>query len=405
MNAPDKNFPAPQGPFTVHYPELGTGPVSTEPNRSQAFFELEKEKVFKKSWLNLGRDEDIPNPGDYMVKDVEILNASFIIVRGQDNTVRAFHNACPHRGNKVASGTGNTKGFACGFHGWTFDNQGALVFVPDEEQFFNFDKKDFCLKSVNCDVWEGFIFINIDPNPTETLDEWVGELKGDLAGYPFETMACLGRYKARVKANWKIVVDAFQEGYHVAHVHKRSIPDAFTGEDNPHCHISSVKLFDRNRRGSIYANPNHQPGPTEALAWKYGATLTQGATAEHTTLPRGVNPEKRPEWGFDFNVVWPNFRFDPGQGWYFADNFWPISVDESIYEIALYMPPPKNAGQQISQEFTRVLLRDAVREDLSTLEACQQAIMSGAMDTFVLSDMEVAVRHQYKVLNDIVNAD
>ncbi|PWG73991.1 (2Fe-2S)-binding protein, partial [Enterococcus hirae] len=83
-------------------------------------------------WLNVGRIEDIPDPGDYRVVDLDILQASLILVRGQDGVVRGFHNACTHRGNKVAEGSGNTKGFACGFHGWTFNTEGDLAFVPDE---------------------------------------------------------------------------------------------------------------------------------------------------------------------------------------------------------------------------------------------------------------------------------
>ncbi|MCG2634548.1 MAG: aromatic ring-hydroxylating dioxygenase subunit alpha [Gammaproteobacteria bacterium] len=401
MNAPGKG---PRNAVTARYPNLGTGPISTEPNRSPEYFEKEREKIFKKSWLHMGREQEIPNQGDYIVKDVEVLNSSFIFVRGKDGQVRAFHNACPHRGNKVASGKGNTKGFACGFHGWTFDNQGALVFVPDEEQFFDFDKADFCLKPINCDTWQGFIFINADPEPSETLEQWIGEFVPGLEGYPFDNMVCAGRYGCYVDANWKIIVDAFQEGYHVAFVHARSIPDAFTGPANPFAHVSAVELYERNRRLSGYANPNHVPVPSEALAFKFGATLTQGSSADMSNLPIGVNPERVLEWCFDVNVIFPNFRFDPGQGWYFADTFWPISVDRSYYEIVLYMPAPTNAGEMVSQEYTRVLMRDAVREDLSTLESCQRAIMSGAMPTMTLSDMEVAIRHQYKVVDEIVNA-
>lgn len=401
MNMPHQ---APPGAMTLRYADLGTGPVSTESCRSAAYFELEREHIFKRSWLNVGREEDVPEPGSFFVKDIDILRTSLIVVRGRDGVVRAFHNACCHRGNEVARGCGRTNGFVCGFHGWTYDTQGRLDYVPDEDQFFDFNKADYALRPVHCDVWEGFIFINADPRPTHTLAQWLGEFHHTLAGYPFQDMYRVGYYQARVKANWKIIVDAFQEGYHVAFVHRRSIPKAFTGSDNPHCHLHGVELYERNRRGSIRANPNHEQFPSEALAMRAGATLTQGTCAEMDKLPPGVNPERHLDWGFDFNVVFPNFRFDPGQGWYFADNFWPVAVDESIYEFALYMPKARTHSERISQEYTRVLLRDAVREDLSTLEACQRAIMSGAMPQFVLSDQEIAVRHQYRVVEDMVRA-
>ena len=88
----------------------------------------------------MGRADDIPNAGDYFVKNIDILGTSLLIVRGEDGKVRGFHNTCCHRGNRVAVGNGNGKFFDCGFHGWTYDNQGQLVNVPDEELYFNLDK-------------------------------------------------------------------------------------------------------------------------------------------------------------------------------------------------------------------------------------------------------------------------
>src|SRR4051812_27756156 len=88
-------------PHTEAYPFLGTGPVSTEPYTSPEFFELEKERIYRREWLNLARDEELPNPGDFVVREIEPANASIILVRGEDRQVRAFHNICSHRGNKL----------------------------------------------------------------------------------------------------------------------------------------------------------------------------------------------------------------------------------------------------------------------------------------------------------------
>ncbi|MCG2633396.1 MAG: aromatic ring-hydroxylating dioxygenase subunit alpha [Gammaproteobacteria bacterium] len=401
MNAPK----GPSNPITTTYEGLGTGPVSTLPNRSQELFELEREKVFRSSWIPGGLCRDIPNPGDYYVKDYAVLNSSLIIVRGQDHKVRAFHNACPHRGNKVASGTGNTKGFACGFHGWTFDNQGALVFVPDEEQFFDFDKKNFCLKEVNCDTWEGFVFVNFSPDePTETLLEWVGEID-NVHGFPFEEWELIGHWRASdVHANWKIVLDAFQEAYHAPFVHGTSLPDAFSDAKNPYSHIFAVDLYKRNRRMSVYAPDMKELRPAEELAMKHGGALAQGTSKGMGDLPSGVNPERTMNWGFDINVIFPNFRFLPGPAFMVMDNFWPLAMDRSIFDHYVFMPKAKNAGAKISQEYTRCLLRDLLREDLSTVEAAQRAILSGAMPEMMLSDMEVGVRHSYKVWQDAIDS-
>ena len=80
---------------------LGTGPESLEPYRSQHYFDLEREKIFRRTWLIMGRIEDLPNAGDYIVKEVEICNASILITRQAGGAVRAFHNICSHRGNQI----------------------------------------------------------------------------------------------------------------------------------------------------------------------------------------------------------------------------------------------------------------------------------------------------------------
>ncbi len=80
---------------------LGKGPVSMEPYRSAAYFEMERDKVFARTWLIMGRVEDVANVGDYIVKEVEICGASILITRGAGDKIRAFHNVCSHRGNQV----------------------------------------------------------------------------------------------------------------------------------------------------------------------------------------------------------------------------------------------------------------------------------------------------------------
>lgn len=386
------------------YPNLGTGTIPIEPYVSHDYFENEREKIFRHSWLCIGREDQVPNPGDYFVRDIKVVNVSIIVVRGKDGLVRTFHNSCQHRGNKlVFGGCASVKNFSCGFHGWVYDLSGHLVDVPDERNFYDIDKSSRALKPVTSGVWQGFIFINVDPNPLISLQEWAADINKEVDGYEFDKMRRLGSYKAEVRANWKLVLDAFQEAYHVAFVHRLSASGSFTSEANPHCGISSVRLYERNRRASVYANPDFSPPPSAAIAFKYGPTFASAAQADLSKLPSGINPERKQNWGFDIFVVFPIFRFDPGQGWYFSDNFWPLDENHTLYEFSLYMPPPKNAGELISQEQTRVLLRDIVREDLSTLETTQEALETGGITEMVLSDQEILCRHQQVVVDRIIN--
>lgn len=387
--------------WTVKYPQLGNAPLPIEPNVSPEYFDLEREKIFKRSWLNVGRVEDIPQAGDYLVKELALLKTSVIVVRGKDGSLRAFHNICRHRGNRVAVGRSHARSFICGFHGWTYDLTGNLVRVPDEEQFFGFEKSDYALMPLATDVWEGFIFLTVDPHPSETLQEWMGELHDQYRGYEFEQFTPVANYRAIVKTNWKVFMDITQESYHVPCLHKRIVPDSNTSKDNPFCHLPSIRIFRRHRASSLYANPQHQPTPAEAVAYRYGMTVLEGATANDRLHP-SLNPDAISNWAFDSNVIFPNFILHVGKGWYITYNFWPLAVDRTFLEYAFYMSHAKTPGESISQEFSKVLARDLLREDLSTLESVQAGLVSGAISHMPLSDQEIMLRHSYKVVEDFI---
>ncbi len=392
--------------WTNKYPELGTEPIPVEPNISPEYFERERERIFKRTWLNIGRVEEISEAGDYFVKDLATLKTSLLVVRGRDGIVRAFHNVCRHRGNKLArSCGGGTRGFICGFHGWTYDLAGNLVRVPDEEQFFNFEKSAYGLTPVATEVWEGFIFINLVADPAETLREFIGELFDQFLGYPFSKLRPIVNYSAVVGVNWKIFMEIFQECYHVPNIHRSSVAEIGTGKDNPFGHLLSTRLFRRHRSASVYYNPEHQPTAAESLAFRYGPTILQGTGTDDFTEPLpGINPDRSSKWGFDINVIFPNFILDLANGSYWTQTFWPIAVDRTLWEVKLYMDPPKNPGERIGQEFSKVLMRDAFREDLSQLENIQANMNSGTFTHTPLSDQEILVRHAYKVVDDLVEA-
>ncbi|NED61270.1 aromatic ring-hydroxylating dioxygenase subunit alpha, partial [Streptomyces sp. SID10244] len=216
-----------EGSWTEHFPQLGTDPVDYTDSIDPAFYESEREAIFKKTWLNVGRVERLPKKGSYFTRELAAANTSLIIVKGKDDVVRAFHNVCRHRGNKLVwddfpneETSGTCRQFTCKYHAWRYDLTGDLSYVQQEGEFFDLDKQQFGLKSVRCEIWEGFIFINLDPN-AESLEDYLGTYGKGLQGYPFHEMTEVYSYRAEVGSNWKLFIDAFAEFYHAPVLHQK----------------------------------------------------------------------------------------------------------------------------------------------------------------------------------------
>ena len=386
------------------YPHLGTSPLAADVFTSEERFAREREQIFKKVWLNVGRVEQIPHAGDYFVKDLAVCNTSVIVVRSKDCKVKAFHNMCSHRGNKIAwDNKGTCQMFTCKFHGWSYALDGKLTFVPDETRFFGLKKETLGMTPVAVDVWAGFIFVNVDPNPQETLQDYLGELGAGLIDYPFgELSATWTSWTTEVKANWKVIKDAFQEVYHIAFLHKRSIPDSFTSKTNPYAHCLDVHLYPRHGSMSLYGNAELKPTPVAGLAFRYGAFVIRKDFSD-ARLPPAVNPTHSKEWTLDLNVIFPAFFVDVSEGSYFTHQFMPLAVDRTIWTSTQYFPKATTPSQRFSQEYGNVIFRDVILEDGRTFEETQSVLSSGAKKEFYLHDEEILVRHSHHVVNQMLN--
>ena len=316
---------------------------------------------------------------------------------------------CSHRGNKVVwDKQRSSQNFTCKFHGWSDSLDGSLKFVPDEDSFFDLTKDCLGLTPVHVDVWAGFVFVNVAPNPEETLQEYLGDIANGLAGYPFaENSATPFWWRTVVNANWKIVKNAFQEVYHVGFQHKRSIPDSLTSRDNPYAHVLDMQVYPRHGRASLYGNPGHQPMPVETHAFKWGSLITgrSGKLRNEFTesaLRAGVNPTQRNDWAVELHVLFPCFFVAVSDGTYATHQISPLDVDRTVWEATTYFPKAETPGQRFSQEYSRVLFRDIILEDARTLEETQSMLSSGAKKEFYLHDEELLVRHSHNIIQQMI---
>jgi phenylpropionate dioxygenase-like ring-hydroxylating dioxygenase large terminal subunit len=409
------------GSWTQDHPDLGTGLVSYDDSVSPEFYALEREAIFKRAWLNVGRVDQLPRKGSFFTKDIEIAKASIIILRDLEGEVRAFHNVCRHRGNKLLwdhspreTSSGVCRQFQCKYHGWRYGLDGQLKFVLQEDEFFDFDKGDFGLIPVHCDVWEGFIFVNLDDEPRQTLREFLGPMVTGLDGYPFHLLTERFAHSASVNANWKIFLDAFQEYYHASVLHSQqqvtSLRNSETGFivpyfqlDNPHRLIST---------GGWKGTPRHQMAPelmypveVAAEAGLMGPWQPDHPELAVDALPPGVNPGKLDPWSVSTFNIFPNFVILLYErGWYLTYHYWPTSTGTHDWEMEYWFPASRSPRERVQHEVTAAMSKEAGIQDMATLDGTQQGLESGAVRQFPLSDQEITVRHFHKVVGDWVQA-
>lgn len=368
-------------------------------------FERERTHVFGRAWLPAGHVADVPQAGDFIVREFHVPKASVLIVHGRDGVIRAFHNICRHRGNKlVMAGQGaNQRGFACSFHGWSWDTTGALRGVTDEGQFPNLDKETLGLLPIHCQAWNGLVFLNFDTQPRESLHAWMDQLADGYGDY-FQQQHKLSSHRFEIEANWNLGVNAFTEGYHTLYIHRNTAGDYQGGASNPQRHRPFMQFMKRHTRYSAPANPGHVFAPAEELAWRYGRRLLPAACFQNDTLPEAVNPSRAQHWLFDVIEVFPNMVMLLGQHYRIELTFQPVTASRTIVTNETFVYQASNLAERASQELFRQREREVVREDLSLLEVQQEALATGAMENVVLSRQEMALAHHFRVRKAMLEA-
>jgi len=180
-------------------------------------FDWERAEVLRRDWVMVARDEDVPEPGAYQL--VTLDGENLIVVRGRDGALRAFHNVCRHRGTAVAEEPcGTLVRFQCPYHAWIYDLDGKLVRAKHTEDLEDFSLGDFGLHTVRLETWQGFIFLNLDPEAVP-LAEQLGDLPEHFARFDFGALRSAKRTEYDVAANWKFIAENYSECYHCPGLH------------------------------------------------------------------------------------------------------------------------------------------------------------------------------------------
>ncbi len=255
----------------------------------QGILELETDRLFRKEWICLGRQAEIPNTGDYICRD--IVESPVFVVRQRDQSIKAFANVCVHRSARLLESDGHITRITCPYHSWTYALDGQLIGAPFMNETPGFDIHRHRLRELDCDTWEGFIYVNLDPDSPK-LSQRLGALSEQVGDFQMADYVPVFSRVDTWNTNWKCLVENYMDAYHIHRVHKGSFgkygsseaqtslfngEDAFTyhyvqedeGPKAVQAHPDNTWLKDANRNRTFLINifPSHTMQLQPDMLW------------------------------------------------------------------------------------------------------------------------------------------
>ena len=342
--------------------------------RSPEAFENERERMFFREWFCIGREEALLATGDFIRADVA--GERILVVRTRDGGLRGHYDVCRHRGSRLVLETepeapgaavpsGRFKGsIVCPYHAWTYALTGELRAAPFLNESDGLRKQDLSLHPVGIEVWGGFVFVHFTPAEAVPLAEQLGEMPARIRRYPLEDLRTAHRIVYDVAANWKVIVENYNECYHCGPVH----PEL--------CEV--VPAF--KRRGGA------------GLDWEQGVPHREGATTftltgttDRAPFPGLTEDERTRHKG---ELVYPNLMVSLSADHVAAFRLWPLDPGRTVIECDFLFHPAE-------MERTSFDPSDAVgfwdlvnRQDWRICEAVQDGMGSRAFDVGYYAPME-----------------
>jgi phenylpropionate dioxygenase-like ring-hydroxylating dioxygenase large terminal subunit len=398
--------------------------IPVEAYVSPDYARAERDRLWRKVWLQAGRVEDLAETGSYLTYD--IMDDSVLIVRTAPDTIKAFHNVCTHRGRRLVdtpAGERNAHGhklnFVCGFHAWTFDIKGHCTYVPGREDWGgDLTDADTRLGPVLCDTWGGFVWISLDPD-AEPLRDYLEPAATMLDPFRLQDMRVRWRKWTVFDCNWKVALEAFDETYHVPGTHPEFMAFGdFTGWGRPqgrHSHIGydAPKGLEENkaklRLGA--GDPRISTAEMQKYTWEgvntnTTQTLVDVAQRLPQELPEGTPPGDVLKYWLDTaraedaqrGVVWPTVDAGhvaaSGTAWQIFPNQqighavnnmlcyqarpFGADPDKCWFEVAVYELWPEGGAPQTQWEYADPAdFPHVLKQDFGNMAAVQQGMKSG----------------------------
>ncbi len=184
---------------------------------SSAIHDLELRAIQARSWQPVARTEQLQEPGAFVTG--VLAGEPWLLVRGEDGNLRAFHNTCRHKGREVVQGCGRVTALVCGYHAWTYDLLGLLRSAPRMAGIEDFDRSSMSLPALALEVWGPWVFLNLNPDAVP-LAAALSPLESRLSATGWEKLRCVDERTWTIDCNWKVYVDNYLDGgYHIPHMH------------------------------------------------------------------------------------------------------------------------------------------------------------------------------------------
>ncbi len=349
---------------------------------SEEMLELEKDVLFRSHWQAVCHVNDIPHSGDFVTLD--LVGERALILRGQDGTVRAFHNLCRHRGSRVVAETHGTckSAIICPFHGWAYNLDGTLRGAAQPASLPDMDPVKMGLKPLDMDIWNGFVFVRFKPGHQPSVSEVMARFAPELAQYDLADMVPDGNgfWTTEMDANWKCVRDVDNEGYHV-----------------PMAHPGLHDLFGAN----YYDEPFRNGTSRSFSSFREGNARLWSVRNYKTILnpPEKLDGEHQRAWLYV--GMFPNLVF----GLYpdsinFYQEF-PLANGKTIQRGGVYRHKDEDRRMRLARYLSMRIDRLTSKEDEQLIEWTWEAAFSSGYDGIMLSDLEYGVKTYHDALRKL----
>lgn len=265
---------------------------------SEEFFAWEMEHLLRAGWQCVAHVSQIPRPGDFL--NLNLLGEPLIVVHDKDGQIRLLSRVCPHRAMDIMPegfgyeghtekakgaqpGCGHTRLFLCPYHAWTFELDGKLKACPEMHQAEGFCRDEFELKSFRAEIWNGFIFVNLDGQATPLADG-LPEMTADLAAFKLGEMKMIIAREWDCPFNWKVLVENFMESYHHLGIHHKSLQPMMPARNT---------WSERERRHYVRAHLPYK----DTVRVEYLEFEQRGDFSENLPPVPGLSDDQKTEWG------------------------------------------------------------------------------------------------------------